>query len=82
MRMPSRARVSMYGQLLIDSMPPATATSMSPVAMPCEASMTALSPDPHTLLMVRAATWSPSPALERRLPRRGLTGAGGDGRCP
>ena len=42
--------------LLIDSIPPATATSMSPVAMPCAASMTAFSPDPHTLLMVMAAT--------------------------
>ena len=43
-------------------MPPATATSMSPVAIPCAASMTALSPEPHTLLMVRAPTWSGRPA--------------------
>ena len=42
--------------LLIDSMPPATAMSMSPVAMPCAASMTAFSPEPQTLLIVSAAT--------------------------
>ena len=78
MRMPSRARVSMYGQLLIDSMPPATATSMSPVAIPCDASMTALSPDPQTLLMVRAATWVVESALDGRLPGRGLARTGGN----
>src|SRR5688572_10677112 len=42
-------------------MPPATATSMSPVAIAWAASITAFSPDPHTLLMVSAATWSESP---------------------
>ena len=47
--------------LLIDSMPPATATSMSPVAMPWAASITAFSPEPHTLLIVSAATVSGSP---------------------
>ena len=47
--------------MLIDSMPPATAISMSPVAMPCAASITALSPEPQTLLIVNAATCSPSP---------------------
>ena len=55
-RSPSRTRGSRYGQLLIDSMPPATAMSMSPVAMPCAASITAFSPEPHTLLIVSAAT--------------------------
>ena len=50
-------------QLLIDSMPPATATSMSPVAMPCAASITAFSPEPQTLLIVSAATWSARPPL-------------------
>ena len=56
MRSPSRAPGRRYGQLLIDSMPPATAMSMSPAAMPCAASITAFSPEPHTLLMVSAAT--------------------------
>ena len=37
-------------------MPPATAMSMSPVWMPCCASITAFRPDPHTLLMVSAPT--------------------------
>ena len=82
MRRPSRTRGSRYGQLLIDSMPPATATSMSPTRMAWSASITAFSPEPHTLLIVSAATWSgspplsaacragfwPSPALTRRCP--------------
>ena len=49
--------------MLIDSMPPATATSMSPVAMPWAASITAFSPEPQTLLMVSAATRSCRPPL-------------------
>src|SRR5687767_3567329 len=56
MRRPSRALERRYGALLIDSMPPATAMSMSPTVMPCAASITALSPEPQTLLMVSAAT--------------------------
>src|SRR4051812_33050044 len=60
-RTPSRTRGSRYGQLLIDSIPPATATSMSPVAMPCAANITAFSPEPQTLLIVKAATVSGSP---------------------
>ena len=52
-----------YGALLIDSMPPATAISMSPVAIPCAASITAFRPEPQTLLIVSAATWSASPPL-------------------
>src|SRR5690349_10758580 len=43
-------------------MPPATSTSASPVAIPCAASITALSPEPQTLLIVRAATEGGSPA--------------------
>ena len=35
--------------------------SISPVAIPCAASITAFRPDPHTLLMVSAATWSARP---------------------
>src|SRR4030088_3087908 len=57
MRRPSRTRGSRYGQPLIDSMPPATAMSMSPARMPWSAIITALSPEPHTLLIVSAATW-------------------------
>src|SRR3984893_4924132 len=60
-RSPSRTRGSRYGQLLIDSMPPATATSMSPTRMPWSASITALRPEPHTLLIGSAATRSGSP---------------------
>ena len=55
-RRPSRTRGRRYGELLIESIPPATATSMSPVAIPCAASITAFSPDPQTLLIVNAAT--------------------------
>src|SRR5205814_5776881 len=61
MRRPSRTRGSRYGQLLIDSIPPATAMSMSPTRMPWSASITAFSPEPHTLLIVSAATWSGRP---------------------
>src|SRR5712691_13310670 len=61
MRRPSRTLGYRYGQLLIDSMPPATATSMSPARMAWSAIITALRPEPHTLLIVSAATWSGSP---------------------
>ena len=78
MRSPSRTRGSRYGQLLIDSMPPATTMSMSPVAMPCAASITALRPEPHTLLIVSAPTLLVEAALERGLPRGRLAEAGAD----
>src|SRR5438552_7468678 len=42
-------------------MPPATAMSMSPARMPWSASITAFRPEPHTLLIVSAATWSGRP---------------------
>src|SRR5262245_31777496 len=45
------------------SMPPATITRASPRRTACEASMTAFNPEPHTLLMVSAATVGGSPAL-------------------
>src|SRR5262245_30362073 len=61
-RRPSRALGTRYGQFDMDSMPPATTTSVSPVAMPCAASMTAFRPEPQTLLMVRAATFGGRPA--------------------
>ncbi len=61
-RIPSRIRGSRYGQLDIDSMPPATTTSESPAAIPWAASITAFSPEPQTLLIVRAATEGGRPA--------------------
>ena len=61
--------------MVIDSMPPATATSASPAAMPCAASITALRPEPHTLLMVSAATGVGQARLQRRLAGRGLAEA-------
>src|SRR3954466_11694838 len=60
-RRPSRTRGSRYGALLIDSMPPATATSMSPTRIAWSAIITAFSPEPHTLLIVSAATCSGRP---------------------
>ena len=47
----------------MDSCPPARITWLSPARMDCAASITALSPEPHTLLMVSAETWSGRPAL-------------------
>src|SRR5208282_1826237 len=45
----------------MDSMPPATTISDSPVITACAARATAFSPEPHTLLMVIAATSGGSP---------------------
>src|SRR5262245_22048314 len=44
-------------------MPPATATSMSPTRIAWSAIITAFRPDPHTLLIVSAATRSGRPPL-------------------
>ena len=44
------------------SMPPATINWASPARIACAASMTALRPDPQTLLMVSAATVGGRPA--------------------
>src|SRR5258707_7492277 len=63
MRSPSRTRGSRYGALLIDSIPPATATSMSPARIAWSAIITAFRPEPQTLLMVSAATCSGRPPL-------------------
>ena len=76
MRRPSRRRGSAYGVLLMDSMPPATTTSASPSRTACAASITALSPEPHTLLIVSAPTVVGQPGLERGLARGRLTQAG------
>ena len=46
--------------------------SMSPVAIPCAASITAFSPEPQTLLMVSARDTIVEAAVERRLARRVL----------
>src|SRR3954471_19520548 len=62
MRKPSRDPIIACGDRLIDSCPPATTMSASPLAMDCAPSMAALRPDPHTLLMVIAGTISGSPA--------------------
>ena len=45
------------------SMPPATATTFSPLLMLCAAFTIALRPDPHTILIVDAVTFAESPAL-------------------
>ncbi len=47
-------------------------------AIACAASITAFSPEPHTLLTVTAGTASDSPPRERGLPRRGLAETGRD----
>ena len=44
------------------SCPPATMHSASPALIACEASITALSPEPHTLLMVSAGMAGGRPA--------------------
>ena len=44
-------------------MPPATMTSASPALIACAASITALSPEPHTLLIVTALTVAGMPDL-------------------
>src|SRR5258708_37395617 len=61
MRKPVRACGSKYGQLDMDSMPPATTVSDSPSCTACAASATAFRPEPQTLLMVMAAPrgWQP-----------------------
>src|SRR6516165_2883152 len=61
MRYPVRACGSKYGQFDMDSMPPATTISSSPNCTAWAASPTAFSPEPHTLLMVIAATRAPQP---------------------
>src|SRR6266404_2299194 len=53
----------MYGAPLMLSMPPATTMSASPSAIDCAASATALSPEPHALLIVYPGTSFGIPAL-------------------
>ena len=53
-RWPQRMPGSQYGARLIDSAPPATATSQSPSMMDCEADTMACSPLPHSRFTVSA----------------------------
>ena len=69
MRRPSRTRGSRYGQLLIDSMPPATAMSMSPVAMPCAAEHDGLEARAADLVDGERGDTVGEAAAQRRLPR-------------
>jgi hypothetical protein len=62
-RVPHRAWGMRYGASLIDSNPPATATSISPARMSWSARAMAFMPDRHTLLMVMAGTSLGIPAL-------------------
>ena len=57
-----RACGSRYGTLLMLSIPPATTISASPARIDWAASITALSPEPHTLLIVTQPTASGTPA--------------------
>src|SRR5690554_6287229 len=59
---PPRISRTRNGAWLMLSMPPATYTSPSPARIALAAIMTALRPDPHTLLIVVALTVAGSPA--------------------
>src|SRR6185437_13939570 len=63
MRKPSREPLSACGERLIDSWPPATTRSESPLAIACAPSIAACRPEPQTLLMVIAGTMYWMPAL-------------------
>ena len=76
MRWPSREPGSTCGARLMLSCPPAMTISLSPSRIDCAASITAFRPEPHTLLMVIAGTACGKPALDHRLARRVLAGAG------
>ena len=62
-RWPQRAPGSRYGAPLMLSVPPATTTSASPALIACAASITALRPEPQTLLTVCAGTDFGMPAV-------------------
>src|SRR2546426_6607651 len=59
---PQRASFTKYGARLIDSMPPARTTPGGPARIISDATLTACSTEPHTLLTVTAPTRSGSPA--------------------
>src|SRR5215831_9051664 len=60
-RWPQRMAGSQYWPRLIDSAPPATATSQSPSLIACAADTIACSPVPHSRLRVKAGVSMPSP---------------------
>src|SRR5580700_1144958 len=62
-RWPQRMAGSQYCPRLIDSTPPATATSQSPSLMACAADTIACSPLPHSRFSVIAGVCTPSPPL-------------------
>ena len=62
MRKPSREPASTCDEMLMFSCPPAMMMSASPALIACAARCVALSPEPHTLLMVIAGTMSGRPA--------------------
>ena len=78
MRRPSRTRGSRYGQLLIDSMPPATATSMSPTRIALVREHHRLQPGSADLVDRERGDVVRQAAVERRLARRVLAEAGRD----
>src|SRR5690349_22213150 len=60
-RCPQRRPGTQYWPRLIDSAPPATATSQSPSAMACAADTIACSPVPHSRFSVKAGVSTGSP---------------------
>src|SRR5215469_5913972 len=62
-RCPQRMPGSQYCPRLIDSAPPATATSQSPSLTACAADTIACSPLPHSRFSVSAGVCTPSPPL-------------------
>src|SRR5215468_9642753 len=62
-RWPQRMPGSQYWPRLIDSEPPATATSQSPSLIACAADTIACSPVPHSRFSVNAGVSTPSPPL-------------------
>jgi hypothetical protein len=63
MRAPQRAFGIQYGPRLIDSAPPATTTSASPVWIVCAAETIACTPVPHSRFTVNAGVSFGIPAL-------------------
>ncbi|SAL03985.1 hypothetical protein AWB77_06910 [Caballeronia fortuita] len=63
MRKPSREPGSTCGAALMFSWPPAMTISASPAMIAFAASITALRPEPQTLLIVMPGTMSGKPAL-------------------
>ena len=67
-RSPQRMPGSQYGARLIDSAPPATATSQSPSMTACEADTMACSPLPHSRFTVSAGRPDRQAAVNGRHP--------------